>query len=139
METTKASDKSNHLTILPTDEDGDETEHDLPSKFEVCHRCEGHGTHLNPAIGEHAYTREEFEESFDEEGREEYFRRGGIYDVTCHECKGRRVVPVVDESCLSAGQKEVFARLQKQKEERARWAAEERAERMMEARMLGEY
>lgn len=88
------------------DDDGNEVEHTLPSKFEVCSRCEGHGTHLHPDIGGHAYTPEEFAESFDDEGREEYFRHGGIYDVTCKRCGGRRVVPEVDEeACRSAEQK----------------------------------
>jgi hypothetical protein len=79
-----------------TDE-GEEIETELPSKFEVCDRCRGHGTHLNPSIGEHAYTPEEFEEAFfEEEDRAEYFKRGGRYDVSCEECHGRRVVEAVD-------------------------------------------
>jgi hypothetical protein len=41
---------------------------------------------------------EEFNESFDEEGREEYFRHGGIYDVECEECHGERVVAGLDEA-----------------------------------------
>lgn len=74
---------------------------EMPTKREVCHRCEGYGTHLNPSIGEHAYTREEFYEAFyDEEDREQYFRRGGIYDVQCVECRGERVVDQIDrEAC----------------------------------------
>jgi len=87
-------------------DDGDEESHALPGKYEVCDRCEGHGTHLHPAIGEHAYTAEEFAESFDDEEREEYFRHGGRYDVTCEECRGVRVVLVVDEeACKSPEQR----------------------------------
>ncbi len=87
-------------------DEGDETEIELPSKKEVCSRCDGHGTHLTPSIGEHAYTSEEFHESFDEEEAQEYFKRGGRYDVTCHECGGKNVVDVVDESrCTTEEQK----------------------------------
>ena len=74
-----------------------EVERELPAVFEVCDRCEGHGTHLTPSIGEHAYSREEFEEAFSEdEDRDAYFRRGGIYDVVCQTCHGENVVSVVD-------------------------------------------
>lgn len=82
------------------DDEGDEFEVELPSKMEVCHRCEGHGTILNPSIGEHAYSSEEFNESFDDEEKEEYFRRGGRYDITCPTCSGNKVVEVIDdEAC----------------------------------------
>jgi hypothetical protein len=89
------------ITLEWQDEDGEDQEYDFPSRQEVCWRCEGHGTHLTPSIGEHAYSIEEFRESFDEEESEEYFRRGGRYDVTCHTCHGNRVIPVVDSSRLS--------------------------------------
>lgn len=75
-------------------------EYDLEAIFEVCERCEGHGTHLHPDIGEHAYTMEEFNESFDDEEREQYFKHGGMYDVPCVECKGARVVLVPDVAFL---------------------------------------
>lgn len=78
-----------------------EYKHDWPVIREVCDRCEGYGYHLTPSIGEHAYSREEFEESFDDEEREEYFKRGGIYDVRCEECDGANVVTVVDRDAVS--------------------------------------
>ena len=78
------------ITVTLEDDDGNETEHELPSKMVVCERCEGHGSHLTPSIGEHAYSSEEFYDAFDDEGRQEYFRRGGIYDVTCFDCKGKK-------------------------------------------------
>lgn len=88
------------------DENGEAVEVELPGKMAVCPRCEGHGTHLNPAIGEHAYSAEEFAEAFPEpEDREQYFRRGGIYDVKCEECGGRNVVPEVDEAACTEEQK----------------------------------
>lgn len=74
--------------------------HELPAVYAVCSECEGHGTHLTPSIRDHGYSMEEFHESFDEEEREHYFRRGGMYDVTCSVCKGKRVELVVDEAIL---------------------------------------
>lgn len=81
-------------------DDGDEIVIEFPSKKEVCYRCDGEGTHLNPSIGEHAYSYEEFNESFDDEGKEQYFKPGGIYDVTCHTCHGKNVVDVHDEEAI---------------------------------------
>lgn len=88
---------STTITFSRINSAGVETSYALPAKFEVCDRCEGHGTHLHEAIGSHAYSREEFRESFDDEEAGEYFKRGGRYDVPCSVCKGERVVAVVDE------------------------------------------
>lgn len=128
------------ITITLYGDDGEEHEHELPAKNEVCSRCEGYGTHLNPSIGEHAYTPEEFYESFDEEGREEYFRRGGIYDVTCECCKGRNVVLMVDEEACkdNANLKPIYEAWLKQEEQRLHDEAEWRAEQRWESGMLGE-
>lgn len=75
----------------------------LPAKKEVCDRCEGEGMILNPSIGEHAYSAEEFDEAFEpgSEEREHYFKRGGMYDVTCPECKGQNVVTVIDRDQMT--------------------------------------
>lgn len=109
------------------DDDGDECSAELPARHEVCGRCEGHGTHLREAIGSYAYSREEFEESFDEEEREEYFRRGGRYDVTCSECNGKRVVVVVDEeACRSHEQKALLKAYREAERERLQSEAEDR-------------
>lgn len=115
------------------DEEGEEVTHSFPSKNEVCPRCEGHGTHLTPSIGNHAYSMEEFYESFDdEEDREEYFKRGGRYDVTCEECHGKNVIEVVDEDKLSEEQKKLYAEYEESAEESARQDAEDRHTRWME-------
>jgi hypothetical protein len=123
------------ITLKVFDDDGDEIELTLPAKNEVCDRCEGHGTHLTPSIGEHAYSSEEFEEAFDEEGRKEYFRRGGIYDVQCHECKGNKVVPVVNEDALNDEEKKEYAGFQAIQEKRWEEEADMRAEEAAERRM----
>jgi len=117
-----------------SDEDS-ETAYELPSRFAVCSRCEGHGTHLAPSIGEHAYSAEEFAESFDEEEAGQYFKRGGIYDVPCEECRGRRVVEVPDEAQISRDPKlaALYARWQEQERESARSDAEDAYTRRMES------
>jgi DnaJ-class molecular chaperone len=124
------------LKIRLHDETGDEeTEHELPAKYEVCSRCEGHGTQLNPSIGGHAYTAEEFDEAFpDAEQREHYFRRGGMYDEPCTECRGQRVVLVVDERACKVGPlREVLRQYRLQERERERSEAEDRATMRMES------
>jgi hypothetical protein len=116
------------------EETGEEVTHQLPARFEVCGRCEGHGTHLNPNIGNHAYTREEFDEAFsDDEQRDEYFKRGGIYDVSCEECGGARVVAVLDEAALTDAQREIAEEYHNKIEREARWDAEDRQTRRMES------
>lgn len=82
---------------------------ELPAKMEVCDDCEGHGFVLNPSMREHAYSMEEFNETFhDEEDREQYFKRGGIYDIQCPTCNGKNVVPVVDESLIPSNKQEQY-------------------------------
>jgi len=126
--------KQGEIVLKLYDEEGEEVEHTFPSINEVCPRCEGFGTHLTPSIGQHAYTQEEFYEAFsDEEDREQYFRRGGIYDVTCEECKGNKVIQVVDEDHLTEDQKKVYEEWQEQEEENAREDAADRRTRYYES------
>jgi hypothetical protein len=120
------------MKVTYFDAAGDEVEVQLPSKFEVCPRCEGHGTHLNPSIGQHAYSMEVFRESFDDEEAEQYFKRGGIYDVTCEQCGGKRVTEVPDEAAMNAEQKAQFKEWEDAEAERARSDAEDRRTRWME-------
>ncbi len=121
---------------LVEDDDGERVV-TLPVRLEVCSRCHGTGYHLTPSIGEHAYSMEEFRESFDPEEAEEYFRRGGIYDVTCERCKGRNVEEVVDEEAcarvpsLAADLALCQAFWREEADSRAQSRAEERMERMM--------
>lgn len=72
----------------------EEDEISLKARYEVCPRCEGRGSHVNPAIDGHGISAQEFAE--DPEFEEDYF--AGVYDVTCYECKGLRVVPEVDRT-----------------------------------------
>lgn len=114
-------------------DDGDEVEVHLPVKMEVCGDCEGFGSVLNPSMRSHAYTQEEFDEAFSDEDREQYFTRGGIYDVQCPTCHGRNVVPEVDEDRLTAKQKVIYARIRRRREDDARDDAADAAIRRMES------
>lgn len=57
--------------------------------FIVCPTCEGNGTH-GPG---HVYTQDDLDERFGyEQDAVMADYRAGVYDVTCTECAGRRVV-----------------------------------------------
>lgn len=85
----------NGLAICVTviDDDGSEVTYDLPTKWEVCHICNGEGKHVNPAIDAGGLSAEDFAE--DPDLAENYF--SGAYDVPCNGCGGMRVQKVVDE------------------------------------------
>lgn len=114
------------------EETEEEIEAELPTKNEVCSRCEGYGKHLHPDIGGHAYTMEEFNDSFDDEEKGEYFKRGGRYDVQCEECGGNKVVQVVDEDQCTTEKQKLLLKLYYAKEEQsAMFAAQDAHERRM--------
>lgn len=128
------------MTITVTIRGVDEREytHEWPAIYAVCDDCEGHGTVLTRSIREHAYSREEFEEAFDdEESREAYFKRGGMFDVQCPTCKGNRVVKEVDRERVTMMKHGVKLLEQWDKSEYRRMSdeAEYRAECEMERRM----
>lgn len=77
--------------------------HVLPARYEVCTTCRGKGKHVNPSIDAHGISREEFDE--DPDFMEDYL--SGFYDVTCYECHGKRVVPVIDDARLTEEQRRV--------------------------------
>jgi len=103
--------------------DGEGLEIELATRFEVCDRCEGSGSHVNPSIDGNGLSREDFDEDPDFE--EAYF--AGRYDVPCYECRGERVITVVDESRCSAAELELwYAHLQSEADYRAEVAMERR-------------
>lgn len=115
-------------------ETGDEVTVKVPHVNEVCGRCEGHGTHLTPSIGNHAYSVEEFNEAFDDdESRAEYFKRGGIYDVQCEECHGEKVIAVPTEDGATPDQKKHIQAFHQEQEDNRRYDAEDRHTRWMES------
>lgn len=72
--------------------EGHDGRFEVATHNEVCGVCNGSGTCVNPSIDAGGLSREDFEDDPDFE--EAYFE--GAYDITCPECKGQRVVPVVD-------------------------------------------
>jgi len=110
-------------------EDGDEEATvDAPGRFEVCGRCNGHGTHVNPNIDGHGITMEEWwGPDWDDESREMYMSGG--YDVACHECGGTRVVPIIDWQAFERQNPEAAKAYEDQQEQLADLEAMEAAER----------
>lgn len=84
----------------------DQIEANFPAVFKVCPRCEGTGTHTNPNIDGNGITQSELSEILhdDPDFLDDYV--GGVYDITCQECKGKRVVERVDDdAAIRAGLK----------------------------------
>lgn len=73
-----------------------ERKFELPVAKEVCPICEGEGKIVNRSIDGNGISADEFYD--DPDFAEDYM--SGVYDVTCDECNGLRVVDVVDESRL---------------------------------------
>jgi hypothetical protein len=102
-------------------ENGDEIP--LPMKYEVCPVCDGHGKHVNPSIDAGGLSEEMMG---DPDFLDGYF--GGVYDVTCNRCRGKRVVPAVDWDKLTKEEAEAY-------EAQLRMEREDEAERLSEIRM----
>ena len=102
-----------------------EEEVELPSKFVVCFRCNGKGTHVNPAVDGNGLSQEDFDEA-GPDFREDYM--AGVYDVSCYECKGQHVLEVPDPQKLTPDQRVAWL---KQEEEEA----QDRATVAMELRL----
>lgn len=87
--------KKMELTFEIDDGEDDEPKvHTLKCSYEVCDACDGKGKYVNPSIDAHGISEDEFNE--DPEFREDYF--SGRYDVTCRQCKGKRVFPTPSET-----------------------------------------
>lgn len=108
-------------TVYIVNEDGSESEVDLPMKWGVCSVCEGEGKHVNPSIDAGGLSSEDFCDDY--EFGQDYM--DGVYDVTCYRCKGRTTEAVVDYDAMSPELAEAY-RAQQQAEAECR--AEELAE-----------
>ena len=93
----------------------------IPHKFVVCPTCEGKGTHVNPSVDSDGLTARDFDD--DPDFKRDYM--SGMYDVQCYECKGQRVVPVVDTAKCPP---EALRLYLQQEEDLADMEAERRAE-----------
>lgn len=78
----------------------------IPSKYEVCGRCDGKGVHDHPAFSNGITADEWNGPDWDDESREMYVKGG--YDVTCSACDGKRVVLVPDLERCSAEERELL-------------------------------
>ena len=62
---------------------------DIPAHYEVCWRCEGTGSHTNPAVDGNGITASEVDE-LGPDFMEAYL--AGRYDIQCLECNGERLI-----------------------------------------------
>lgn len=92
-------------------EDDEETEIEIPFKYEVCNVCRGTGSHINPDIDRQGLFYEDFE---DPGFREDYF--SGVYDVDCYQCHGQKVVAEIDDEYVSDETKNLIDKFKKQRE-----------------------
>lgn len=115
------------------DDNGEMQMYTFPAKYEVCHRCEGHGKHVNPDIECEGggFTGSEWAEACaeDPDFHDDYF--GGMYDISCTCCEGNRVVLVIDESSFDKEDKIAFSQYQDQLEKDQLFEEERAAERRM--------
>ena len=111
----------------------------VPARYEVCDDCDGEGAVLHEALRAHAYTMDEFHETFDDEDAAEYMKGGaGIYGVPCPTCHGARVRLMPDEDRLSARQRLILDAVRRQEDELAADLAAERRLRDRECWAAGE-
>lgn len=118
------------ITITLEDDDGNEVEHELPAEYTVCPCCRGNGSIVNPNVDGNGLTQEDFDQNpgfF-----EDYM--GGVYDVSCPECRGERVVQVIDErACADSGKMDVLDAYLKDRQLIAQLDEESAMERLMGA------
>lgn len=86
-------------------EGGDvEEDFQVPSKFEVCPGCDGHGTDRGRSVecDGGGFTASEWAEACDDDpgdcGEDGFAQKyfSGAYDRTCECCDGKRVIQVID-------------------------------------------
>jgi hypothetical protein len=100
----------------------------VPGKWEICGRCDGYGTHVNPNVDGNGITQDEMEE-LGPEFKEDYM--SGVYDVQCEECHGTGKTFEIDLTRIPEKHKDdVHAYLDAEYEFRAEKAQEERLRRL---------
>lgn len=116
---------------------------DFPARYEVCDLCDGEGKHVDPSIDaggistDDDFWEDDYDPDYDEDeggpvSTSRYFR--GDYDVTCSQCKGKRVVLVIDtEEAIRRGLKEQLAEYDEHLRDQLDYEAISRAERAMGA------
>lgn len=109
--------KSKMLATVECEDENGITEVEVKICYEVCPTCSGKGSHVNPSIDSNGLSAEDFYE--DPDFRHDYC--SGMYDVTCYECKGERVVPAMDRNKNS---QDVVKMIDDKLDEDARYEAE---------------
>lgn len=118
------------LTVGELSEFEDELE--LPAVWDICDRCKGDGQHVNPNIDGHGISAEEWEQDWDEESREGYFR--GDYDVPCEaRCTSGKVLVPDEEACKHEPLKSLYEAYEKKLDDDAQSRAEDRRTLYMES------
>lgn len=113
------------VDFTTVDDEGYERKIRLPAVAVVCDRCNGEGTHVNPAIDGHGLTWEEIDELGGDEFMDDYL--GGVYDVSCEECNGERIIWNPDTSRANPDDLKLWEEhLQEEYEYRAMVEAERR-------------
>jgi|SRR6185295_2236929 len=108
------------IDLTMYDDDGEEVVHTFPAKYDVCPECDGYGTHSNPSIDGNGITGSEMEEILHEDPDFLDNYMGGMYDVTCYQCHGQRVVWVPNEDACTPEQLKVLKEWQEKEAEIAR-------------------
>jgi hypothetical protein len=99
----------------------------FPVRFEVCDLCNGKGSHVNPSIDCGGLGQDDWDRDPDlEEGY-----HSGRYDVSCNQCHGKRVVPVINDGYLNDEQERALKIIHDLAEDEADFHAECMAERRM--------
>lgn len=93
-----------NVTMKLHDRDCKLVEVDLPGRYEVCPRCEGRGSIVNPSVDGNGLDANAFAE--DPDFKEAYF--SGVYDIHCPECHGQKVVAVADIPRCTFSQKRLL-------------------------------
>ena len=127
--------KTNTITLKYDDEDEEgyemEKELILPAKLEVCDLCEGRGSVVDPSIDASGISQDDFDEDPDFE--ESY--NSGSYNISCPQCRGKNVVPVVDYNALSPEKKKELDDYQAQEDMLAQDREDDRRTMMAEMGM----
>jgi hypothetical protein len=111
------------------DKTGEQVEHELPGKRVICAKCDGTGTHVNPNVdGPSGLSSEDFDE--DPDFKRDYF--AGVYDVTCTNCEGEKVVVILNRRRALKTNPELLQRYEDDRVERTRESYEEAHLRRME-------
>jgi len=83
----------NRIEVGYEDDDGEMQSATIHLKIELCHNCEGEGSHLRTSLRNVAFSSED--EDYDPDFMDEM--RQGNYDQRCEECCGEGRILVIDE------------------------------------------